>query len=148
MILTKLHRDYLKKKNKAREESPKFATDSESFEVPSLFALEDLKTYVDEILHDCLAYCDKHQQDIITLLTSLIEELVQIDKEIYFNNLIIYKDHAKQFDFTKVNTMDIFLSQILFETFDYVLRYQRDFLKNLSESQVHQISSSLLFLLK
>ena len=97
-----------------------------------------------------MQHCNKQKHDVIDILKCLIEDMIELDKEIYFNMLTSFKTKAnnKNMDCFKINTFDSFLSTILCECLDYVLRFKRDFLKNLTSIELNQLCDFILKILK
>lgn len=48
----------------------------------------------------------------------------------------------------KIDTMDSFVSLVISEVFDFVMRTRRDYLKNLTSSQISRFCETLLKTLK
>lgn len=73
---------------------------------------------------------------------------MNIDKEIYFNYIqVMKKQDAMKFDIYNINTFDSFLSRFIIESLDYVLKFKRDFLKNLSNEEINQICGVVIQML-
>lgn len=77
----------------------------------------------------------------------LLEDLASIDKEIFYNSFVIFENNPQKVDLTKMSVYDPFVSKVWSESFDFILRTQRDFLKNMSASETAKICSVLVLIL-
>lgn len=137
VILSKIHRDHLKQKSVRRED--------QRLGYLSVFHGVNLGGYCDEIINDVLELCSKPKHNVMKLLTTLVEDMMILDKEVYFG--FVQTLQGGKVDVRTTDTFDCYLGQFIIDVLNYILKFKRDFLKGLVAEDVNQICGILLQLL-